>query len=436
MLDGTPVFEGKWYDGASQVKRRLGRAWLVADDGTYSGTRRRTRWEGWLRRSGRPAEGFMGEEDAWSALRRAQALYATQQARSDERRLTMRFEDAAQAWLAERATIAGWKPTTLRNYATMLGHEDDQPRRRGTMPRARIMRAFGGRRVDEISQRDVRAFLRELDKAKTRAKGEGKGRLLSARSVNAHRQVLSMVFAYAVEQGWREDNPVAATSKRRERDERELVVFTIEQLQAIARAAVGRKGEPDEMMAALILTAGMTGLRLGELLELRWRDVHFAQQTIHVQRSYSAGLGVTTPKGRRGRSVPMADQLVVVLDGLSRREEWTKPGDLVFAGRLGGHLDPTTVRKRYAQARDAAASKDSELPALRFHDLRHSFGSNAARAGMDVVWIKATMGHADLKTTMRYLHHRPAADDAARLTRAFGGAPVDTETETAVTAGT
>jgi integrase len=58
------------------------------------------------------------------------------------------------------------------------------------------------------------------------------------------------------------------------------------------------------------------------------------------------------------------------------------------------------------------------MPSLRFHDLRHTFGTLAAR-GFDLVNVQAMMGHADLRTTARYLHARPAAEDAAKLTRIF-----------------
>jgi integrase len=54
-----------------------------------------------------------------------------------------------------------------------------------------------------------------------------------------------------------------------------------------------------------------------------------------------------------------------------------------------------------------------------FHDLRHTFGTTCAAKGIDLRRIQAWMGHADLKTTQRYLHYVPQHDDAARLTAAF-----------------
>jgi integrase len=55
------------------------------------------------------------------------------------------------------------------------------------------------------------------------------------------------------------------------------------------------------------------------------------------------------------------------------------------------------------------------------HDLRHSFGTTCAAKGIDLRRIQAWMGHADIQTTMRYLHYVPQHDDAARLTAAFTG---------------
>jgi integrase len=81
---------------------------------------------------------------------------------------------------------------------------------------------------------------------------------------------------------------------------------------------------------------------------------------------------------------------------------------------LGRHLDGSAVRRRFKRARDAAG-----LRPLRFHDLRHTYGSLLAAAGVDLVAIQAAMGHSALVTTSRYLHARPASEQAVVFTRAF-----------------
>ena len=88
----------------------------------------------------------------------------------------------------------------------------------------------------------------------------------------------------------------------------------------------------------------------------------------------------------------------------------------MFVNRLGQRLDGSALRRRVSRAREAA-----ELRELRFHDLRHTYGSLLVAGGIDLASVKAAMGHARLSTTERYLHARSASDLADRFTRAFGG---------------
>lgn len=101
------------------------------------------------------------------------------------------------------------------------------------------------------------------------------------------------------------------------------------------------------------------------------------------------------------------------LDQLSRREHFVGDDDLVFTDTVGGHVNGWALRRRYATALAAAG-----LRPIRFHDLRHCFGSVAVRA-FPLSDVQAMLGHAHVRTTMRYIHHRPGADDAAKLSSAF-----------------
>jgi integrase len=94
--------------------------------------------------------------------------------------------------------------------------------------------------------------------------------------------------------------------------EPELVVCSPEQVAVISRAA------QDSTMSAMVIVAAATGLRQGELLALRWRHVRFAEQAVDVVASYSGGLEETSPKGRRRRSVPLADAAARELAGNAR----------------------------------------------------------------------------------------------------------------------
>jgi integrase len=112
--------------------------------------------------------------------------------------------------------------------------------------------------------------------------------------------------------------------------------------------------------------------------------------------------------------VPLADQAAAALERLNRRGSFISPEDLVFCNVFGRALDDSALRRRYRRAQAAAGVRP-----LRFHDLRHTFGSLLAMRGVDVVAIQKAMGHGTLSTTSRYLHARPASEQADVFTHAF-----------------
>jgi integrase len=114
------------------------------------------------------------------------------------------------------------------------------------------------------------------------------------------------------------------------------------------------------------------------------------------------------------RRVPMPDQAAAALRRLAERRDFTSPDDYVFCNVYGRRLDDSALRRRYKQARDKAG-----LRPLRWHDLRHTFGSLLVAGGVDLVSVRDAMGHAELATTSRYLHARPATERAAIFTAAF-----------------
>jgi integrase len=250
--------------------------------------------------------------------------------------------------------------------------------------------------------------------------------------VNKHRQVLSAIFNFGLRPGhaerWRlTSNPAAAATKRREPPAARLEVFTVEQIEALVRSAESGawrgphddltdaggllRAEEDAQFGELLRIAAYTGLRRGELVALRWHDVRWSERVLVVERALSGDVEGTT-KGGRVRYVPLGDQALGALDRLSRRRSFTAAGDYVFATIAGDRPDPSALRRRFIAARDAAG-----LP-LRFHDLRHTAGTLLTRV-LDPVTVRDVLGHADLKTTERYLHAVRASRLSDAATRAF-----------------
>lgn len=191
------------------------------------------------------------------------------------------------------------------------------------------------------------------------------------------------------------------------------------------------------VMADLVRIAAYTGLRLGELRALRWRDVDFAGATLHVRRnapvSAPVGSKLKAPKSRHARSFPVIDVAAVTLDRVSRHLTRhslpTGPEALVFPTHEGGLLDDKRVRDEFYRGLvDAGLGyvREKDNP-MTFHDLRHTFGTIAVRV-FPLTDVQAYMGHQSITTTMRYVHHVPRTDAAAKLSAAFavdlGGEPV------------
>ena len=109
----------------------------------------------------------------------------------------------------------------------------------------------------------------------------------------------------------------------------------------------------------------------------------------------------------------MAPDVAEALARLGDASDWVGDDDLVFVGDAGGYLDGSALRRRYK-----AALARAGLRPLRFHDLRHTFGTRMI-AKADIRRVQEWMGHADIQTTMRYLHYAPAARTPSSSRRRF-----------------
>ena len=287
------------------------------------------------------------------------------------------------------------------------------------------MAALGDKAAADVTTADVTRFLRSLD-------AEG----LTPRNVNKHRQLLAAFFNY----GCRSDthtlalNPVAGTDKRREDPPAALDYYEVEEVEALARAC--ERGElrngkpstdPDELAARrwenrrdadAFRLLFYTGLRLGEVLTLRWEDVDLVDRLLLVRRGLSAGQE-TLPKGRRHRFVPLPTPAVATLARLADRDEFTEPDDYVLCNRLGRRLDASALRRRYKRGCAAAG-----LRPVRLHGLRHAAGSIIARTA-DPVFVRDFLGHAKLATTDRYVSAKLRPEEFERLDAAFAPARLE-----------
>jgi integrase len=360
----------------TQVKRKIGPAWTGR---------------------GRPAEGHFTKRLADDWLRdRLEELYRESEAAAAGARAAavatgVTFAEAAAEYLRFAEHDRGCKPTTVRGYRNTIS--------------VHLLPAFGSMKLEEITVQEIERWRAGMTGVRT-----GR-RELSNKTKNNLLVLMHAILRRAVKLYGLPANPVANVDRFRVRSSGDIQVFSPEEIWALVRAA------GSEADAAIFLTAAFTGLRRGELLGLRWRDVDFAGSTIRVRASYAAGK-LTTPKSGKVRSVPMAPDVATALAKLGDRARFVGDDDFVFAGEHGPPLDGDALSSRY---RDALAR--AGLRPLRFHDLRHTFGTRMI-AKADIRRVQEWMGHADIQTTMKYLHYAPRAEDAQLVAEAFVRTPV------------
>ena len=161
---------------------------------------------------------------------------------------------------------------------------------------------------------------------------------------------------------------------------------------------------------SLYLVAALTGLRRGELLGLRWREVDFTAGRIRVRSNLVRGKILRKPKTKRSgrRSVPMVDEVAGELDRLSQASAFTHLDDLVFGHPVTG--EPLTPMPSPS---GSIGGSRARVTSVTFHELRHTYGTTMAAGGMSLRDLQEYPGRADSKTTQVYAHFQPGKDEVA-----------------------
>ena len=308
-------------------------------------------------------------------------------------RLTV--EAATERYLDHLENVLERKPTTIGDYRSMK--------------RKHLKPFFGERPLERVDPDEIRRYLR----AKRR---DG----LATKTITNQLVFLHGLFSFAVKRGWVPTNPVASVDRPRAPEvDPDIRYLDLTELEALLRAVDDEDfGATDR---AIYLTATMTGLRQGELIALRWSDVDWPAARIRVRRNFTRQAFGTPKSKRSSRSVPLADRVAGEMERHFKGTAFDADEDLVFPHPLtGGPLDASRLRKRYKKVLKAAA-----LRPVRFHDLRHTFGTHCAAAGVPMRTLQEWMGHRDIKTTLIYADYAPSAQEKEMVERAFSPPEVD-----------
>jgi len=298
------------------------------------------------------------------------------------------FKESAEQWLEKEAKVRLKRSTYLEYKAALDNH---------------LIPFFGRKRFCKVERHDVIAFINKK-KTESLSRSTIKNLIAPARAMYYDEAVENgSTFIPFVKLGkyFPQDDPTKVNPKPLNREEIQHLLLTV------------RKMMPH--WYPMILCAARTGMRLGELVALKWGQIDFHGRFIVVNQNFSRG-EFTTPKNNKTRNVDMSQQLTEALRFLltSRKAEALKNGtgqipELVFLELSGARVDGTAFTKRVFYR---ALSK-AELRRVPFHSLRHSFASLLIEQGEDLKFVKEQLGHHSITITVDRYGHRLKDDRTA-----------------------
>jgi integrase len=242
--------------------------------------------------------------------------------------------------------------------------------------RVHLVPVLGTKRLDEITDADVQALKVTLREHRPK-------------TVNNVLATLSKLLRVAKRLGVIDAMPIESVELLKA-PQAAVPFYTFEEYAALVAAAT----RLDRRILTAVLLGGDAGLRAGEVIGLELPDVSRANNRITVERQVWRGVA-DTPKGGRGRVVPMTADLAAALAAVRHLR-----GSRVLVQDDGTELTTKVLRGWMKSAQRLAGLK----PTGNFHILRHTFCSHLAMRGGAAKAIQELAGHTHLSTTMRYMH--------------------------------
>lgn len=265
------------------------------------------------------------------------------------------------------------KPSTIASTKQVLNH--------------RIVPRIGDKRLDEITSSDVQGIKSDLAS-------------LSKKTVNNTLACLRVMLRKAAE--WDVITDVPCKIKLLKVQKEEMQFYDFDDYERLVEAA----GHVDTRLQLAILLGGDAGLRMGEIAALEWGRIVWARNTIVVAASDWRG-HVTKTKSGRVREVPMTSRLAAALRAHGKLRRLHR--DLVLMLDNGKAFHRDAFRKGIMRVERRAGLEVTG----RFHILRHTFCAHLAMRGAPAKAIQELAGHADLSTTMGYMHLTTSAKHEA-----------------------
>jgi integrase len=200
-------------------------------------------------------------------------------------------------------------------------------------------------------------------------------------TINRELALMKHAFNLAIKEWeWAKQNPVSRVSFEQEDNKRDRWLSYEEEGRLLPTCV--------PWVREIVTVALHTGMRMGEILSLRWETVDLFRRTVTILQS----------KNGDKRTIPLNGKMVTVFKG--KMKDRVSPFGLIFPSQAGTKRDGHGLRRAFRKALKTARIDD-----LHFHDLRHTFATRLVQAGVDLYKVQKLLGHRSPVMTQRYAHH-------------------------------
>ena len=303
-------------------------------------------------------------------------------------------------------TVGQWLDEWFEAYAKVKVRPSSHQTYKGYIDN-HIKPNIGDIPIEKLTSLTLQKFYKKLltEGRVPRIESEKQPKGLSAKTVRNINQVISSAMDMAVKHKLILSNPTEGCELPKV-EHREMHTIHAEQLGAFLREA------KESGVYELYYLDLATGLRRGELLGLKWEDVDMDHGVIHVRRQVARVNGdvkeVPLKTKNSYRNISISKDAVDMLTEMEKH----KTCEYVFSSATGGPISPDSVRHMLHRV-----LKRAGLPAVRFHDLRHTFATLALQNGVDIKTVSGMLGHFSAGFTLdTYAHVTTAAQKEAANT--------------------
>lgn len=345
------------------------------------------RWEGRFLKeysAGKSHYGYVygkSHKEAKTKLLQAQAKWSEKHSKAVSEKEDEMLSSLADCWIECHKSF--FKESTLVKYQNLL--------------RCYILPELGGCHISEINHDKLIIFSYRLLDC-----GGVKGRGLSPKTVSDCLALLRSIQKYAANKNMDVKNISCCVPVRR--SQKQLRVFSIQEQQQLCEYLKNNM----TLSNLGILLCLFTGLRIGELCALKWKDISFTEKTIYVHQTMQrlhtddsndtrkTKILISTPKSQCSiRIVPLPD---IVMNEIA--SVYQSADSYFLTGEKGKFLEPRTMQNRFKKV-----LRECGIANANFHTLRHTFATRCVEVGFDIKSLSEILGHANVNITLnRYVH--------------------------------